>query len=168
MNDKRQILAAMQEVFDRWQELLAGLSEAQITQPQLDGQWSIHDIVAHLWSWQQATVARAEAALHGRDPVYPEWWERFDPDMEQDVDRTNAWLHQASQAKPWPSVYADWWAQFRRCLSLAEEIPETAMLEPAGYRWMGDSALSAVFLGTVEHHQEHLDALAARLGEHDM
>jgi hypothetical protein len=166
MNDKHQILAALQQVFDRWQELLAGLSEAQIAEPQLAGTWSIKDTVAHLWSWQQATVARAEAALHGREPAYPEWWERFDPDMEKDVDRTNAWFFQSNHARPWPSVYADWKTQFRRCLELAGEIPEQAMLEPARYPWMGGYALSASFLGTVEHHQEHMDALFAWLREH--
>ena len=41
MNDKRGILIALREEFNRWKELLASLSEEQITAPQLHANWSI-------------------------------------------------------------------------------------------------------------------------------
>ena len=37
---KQHILAALSEEFNRWEELLAGMSEAQITAPQLPSNWS--------------------------------------------------------------------------------------------------------------------------------
>jgi hypothetical protein len=50
MNMKDHILAALREQFIRWEELLAGLSEDQITAPRFDLDWSIKDVMAHLWA----------------------------------------------------------------------------------------------------------------------
>jgi len=166
MNDKQQILTALQAVFSRWQELLVSLNDEQLTQPLIPSTWTVKDVVAHMWSWQQASVARAEAALHGREPDYPEWWQKMGPDPEEDVDRTNAWLYQINLGKPWSSVYADWEAQFLRYLELNQQIPETDLLESGKYPWMRSYPLSASLLGSLGHHEEHIETLLAWLGEH--
>jgi hypothetical protein len=49
---KEHILAAMKEQFQHWEKLLAGLSEEQIVAPNFDLNWSIKDVMAHLWAWQ--------------------------------------------------------------------------------------------------------------------
>jgi ATP-dependent RNA helicase SUPV3L1/SUV3 len=41
--------------------LLASLSESQITTPNLPANLSVKDVVAHLWAWQQLSIARLEA-----------------------------------------------------------------------------------------------------------
>ncbi len=62
MNMKQHILAAVREEFDRWEELLASLSEEQITALLLLSIWSIKDVMAHLMAWQQRYIARVQAA----------------------------------------------------------------------------------------------------------
>jgi hypothetical protein len=164
-NDKLQVLNKLKEVFNRWDELLAGMSEEQITAPQLPSKLSIKDEIAHLWAWQQRSVARTEAALNHREPKYPRWPETFDPDPEEDVDQTNAWIFETNRDRPWHSVYGDWRAQFLRFLELSEEISEKDMLNPKRYGWMGGYPLSASHLGSYEHHEEHLEKLLARLDQ---
>jgi hypothetical protein len=166
VKDKQQILAALTEEFNRWQELLASLSEEQITDPLVPSAWSVRDVLVHLWGWQQASVARAEAALQNREPNYPRWWEIFGPDPEEDVDRTNAWFYETYRDKPWSAVYADWKEQFARYLELAQGIPEKDLLEQERYPWMGGYNLAASLQGSCEHHQEHRDLLLAWLREH--
>ena len=48
MDDKQQILTRLQEEFNRWEELLSGLSETHITASHLPANWSIKDVIAHL------------------------------------------------------------------------------------------------------------------------
>src|SRR5258708_3147273 len=124
MSEKEQSITNLRETFNRWEELLAGLSEEQITALDLPSNWSIKDVMAHVWGWQQRSVARMQAALQNREPEYPGWPEAFDPDPEEDVDQTNAWIYETYRDKPWRSVYADWRAQFLRFLELSEEVPE--------------------------------------------
>jgi hypothetical protein len=46
--DKQPILRKAKEEFDSWENLIAALSEAQLTARQLAGGWSIQDGLAHL------------------------------------------------------------------------------------------------------------------------
>jgi hypothetical protein len=166
MENKQEINARLQKVFNQWQDLLTCLSEEQILAPLLPSTWTIKDTVAHMWAWQQATVARAEAALLGKDPDYPEWWKIMGPDPEEDVDRTNAYLNKINRDKPWSRVRTDWNAQFSRYLELARQIPEKDLFEAGRYAWMGSYPLLASTMGTLEHHEEHLEALQTWLHEH--
>jgi hypothetical protein len=166
MTNQEQILIGLTEIFNNWQVLLASLSEEQIATPLLPSSWTVKDIVAHMWGWQQASMARAEAAFHDREPKYPEWWEILGPDPEEDVDRTNAYLYDSNRNKPWSVVKADWKTQFMRYLELTKQVPEKDLLEPGRYAWMGIYALAASSEGSLGHHQEHYENLVAWLKEH--
>jgi hypothetical protein len=163
VNDKDQMLSMLKDDFNRWEEVLAGMSEAQISEPNFASELSIKDVIAHLWAWQQISVAQMEAALHNREPELPAWPERLGPDPEEDVDQTNAWIYETYRDKPWASVYADWRAQFLRFLELAEKIPEKDLLDVGRYKWMGGYPLFASLQGSYEHHEEHLESLLSQL-----
>ena len=64
MNMKEHILAALREQFDRWEALLGGMAEERITAPQTTSEWSVKDVIAHLWAWQQRS-------LSGEPPTQP-------------------------------------------------------------------------------------------------
>lgn len=170
MSTKQQTLAALREEFDRWEALLAGLSETQITAPQLQEHWSIKDVVAHLRAWQQRSIARLEAAQLDREPEYPAWPAQFDPEMEGQPHGLNAWLYEQSRDRPWPGVYQEWRAGFLRFLELGEALPEDKLLDAGRYAWLDGYPLLAVLEGSLEHHREHAEYLApliARLQEPD-
>jgi hypothetical protein len=159
MDDKHSLLIALREEFNRWETLLASLSEAQITAPQLSDSWSIKDVIAHLRAWQQRSIARLEAALHDREPEYPTWPAQFDPEAEDQPHDLNAWLYTTYRDQPWPSVYRDWSAGFRRFLELGEAMPEKDLLDVGRYTWLEGYALLAVLQGSYEHHREHAEYL---------
>ena len=166
MEDKQHILDELIDIFKRWQVLLASLSEQQILAPLAPSTWTVKDVVAHMWSWQQASVARAEAALTGTQPKYPQWWVQRGPDPEQDVDGTNVLLYSLSKDKPWEQVYRDWKSQFTHYVELIQQIPEKDLFQPAKYAWMGKYALADSTNGSLDHHKEHFDTLTAWLAEH--
>jgi len=166
MEGKGQILAGLTAIYTSWQTLLARLNQEQLVAPVLPGSWSVKDKLAHLWSWQQVSVARMQAALEDGEPDYPEWWHIFAPDPEADVDRTNSWLFAASHAKPWSQVHRDWATQFERYLELTRAVPEEDLLTLGRFSWMGGYALSASALGSLEHHVEHYEDLSTWLASH--
>ncbi|MBI3734582.1 MAG: ClbS/DfsB family four-helix bundle protein [Chloroflexi bacterium] len=166
MNDKQQLLTNLKAEFNRWEELLAGLNEAQITARQLPDNWSIKDVIAHLRVWQQRSVARMEAALSSREPDYPKWPADLDPEQEGEPHQLNAWLYETHRELSWASVYRDWRGGFLRFLELIEAVPETDLLEAGRYPWLDGHPLSAVLLGSYEHHSEHLETLRDWLREH--
>lgn len=155
MTDKTQIIAELQQEYHRWEDILAGMSEEQITAPTLDANWSVKDVMAHLWAWQQRSIARMEAALHNREPVLPQWPDEFDPEVEGQPHDLNAWLYETYREKPWANVYRDWKEGFLRLLELAEAIPEKDLLESGKYAWLEGHPLSLILTASREHHEEH-------------
>ena len=166
MNDKQGILIALREEFNRWETLLASLSEAQITAPQLPSHLSIKDVIAHLRAWQQRSIARLEAALLNREPEFPKWLPELDPDSEDNTDQINAWIYETYREQPWSKVHQNWGEGFLRFLELGEGIPEKDLLDAGRYAWLGGYPLSFILVASYEHHQGHLEAMLARLRQH--
>ncbi len=161
MNDKKQILTTLKEEFNRWEELLSGMSEERITAPHLSSNWSIKDVIAHLWAWQQRSITRMEAALHNKEPEFPRWPAEFDPEAEGQPHQLNAWIYETYREKPWSRVYGDWREGFLRFLELGEEISEKDLLDPGRYTWLEGHPLSFILLASHEHHEEHRGWLLA-------
>ncbi len=159
IDDKQSVLLALREEYDRWEALLASLSEAQITAHQLDDGWSIKDMVAHLHAWQQRSNARLEAAQLNQEPAYPAWPEPLDPETEDQLQDLNTWLYETYRDQPWSSVHLAWREGFLRLLDLGEALPEADLLAVDKYAWLEGYALIAVLQGTYGHHQEHMEFL---------
>jgi hypothetical protein len=164
---KQQIITDLERMYQQWQTLLAGLSDEQKAAHLEPSHWTVKDVLAHLWFWQQASVSRMVAAVQGGQPVYPAWWDMFGPDPEQDVDRTNAWNYAQNRDKSWSQVHACWSDQFLIYLDLLKQAPEQDLLEAGRFTWMGKYRLVDSSLGSFEHHQEHHDTLVAWLKEHN-
>jgi hypothetical protein len=163
---KQHILAALREEFNRWEELLASMSEAQITTPQLPSHWSIKDDIAHLRAWQQRSIARVEAAQHNREPEFPKWPAALDPEAEGATDQINAWIYEAAREQPWSTVHQQWRSGFLRFLEGADAISEKDLLDAGRYPWLPGHPLAFILLASYDHHQEHLDGVLAWLREH--
>ncbi len=166
MNDKKQIITMLKDEFNRWEKLLAGIREEQIATPDLAPNLSIKDIVAHLTAWQQISVARMEAARQNREPGYPQWPPELDPESKDDLDQINAWIYEIHHERSWSDVYREWRERYLRFLELGEAIPEKDLLDAGRYPWLKGYPLSAVLLGSYEHHEEHLEPLLLLLRQH--
>lgn len=161
------MLAALDDLFQRWQDRLAALTDEQLTMPLSPSELSIKDNLAHVWAWQQRSVAKVVAALDGHDPQYPVWpVVEGDPDEDDKTDVANAWIFQNYHAMPWREVFEGWRANFRRFLDLAAEVSERDLLDSGKYPWMDGHPLAATLLGTYDHHQEHYDVVDRWLREH--
>lgn len=169
MNDKEQMITMLKGEFNRWEELLANMNEAQISAPHLPANWSIKDVIAHLRAWQQLSIARLEAALLDRAPEFPQWPTELNPEPEEgEPDQMNAWIYETYREQPWSSVHRGWREGFLRFLELAEAIPEKELLDVGRYSWLEGYSLFAVLKGSYEHHHEdHLEPLLAWLRQHE-
>ena len=154
---------ALKEQFDHWKALLNSLTAEQITVSRFDDNWSIKDVIAHLWSWQQISNARMEAAVLGKEPIYPAWTLTLNEDWEEDVDRTNAWIYETQHAKPWSEIYQNWRAGYLKLLDSAQAIPEQDLLGTGRYVWLNGYSLVFILVASYDHHQEHLEKLNAAL-----
>jgi hypothetical protein len=164
MTSKPEILALLRSEFDRWEEVLIGLSEDQITAPNFISDWSIKDTLAHLMAWQTRSITRLEAALANKEPDFPRWPVQPVPDPGDNSNEINAWIYKTYREESWSVVHASWLTGFLRFLELAQAIPEKDLLDPKRYPWMEGQSLLAVLQSSYEHHHiDHLEPLLALL-----
>jgi hypothetical protein len=159
MNMKEHILLALREQLNGWEELLASLNDEQITAPQFDLNWSIKDVVAHLWAWQQISTARLEAARHAQAPEFPRWIVESKADWEDSANQTNAAIYAACHEKQWPEMQQSWKEGFLKLLEAGESFTEKDLLDGDKYPWLKGYSLAFILVASYEHHQEHLDKL---------
>jgi len=166
MNMKEHILAALEEQFDHWQELLANMDEDQITAPRFDFDWSIKDVIAHLWGWQQISIARMEGGPLNREPEFPSWVKELKGVWEEDEDKTNARIYEINHEKPWTEIRQNWRDGFLRFLELGNKISEKDLLDGDRYPWLKGYSLAFILVASYDHHQEHLEKLIDWLKGH--
>ena len=159
MNMKDHILSALEEQLENWNQLIGSASEEQIAHPQFDLNWSIKDVVAHLWGWQQISIARMDGGLHDREPEFPTWTAELQAGWEKDSDQTNTIIYKANHLLPWSKVYSNWRNGFLRFLELGERIPEKDLLDANRFSWLKGYSLAHILLASYDHHQEHFEKL---------
>jgi hypothetical protein len=159
MNMKDHILTALQEQFNRWEELLTGLSEEQVTTPHFDLDWSIKDVIAHLWAWQQISIARMEAGVLDREPEFPKWILTVGEDWEENANRVNALTFEMEHEKPWSEIYQNWRDRFLHFLKVGSALSERDLLDGDRYPWLKGYSLAFILVASYDHHQEHLEKI---------
>jgi hypothetical protein len=167
MNMKEHILTALREQLDSWEELLASLSEEQINAPQLDFDWSIKDVMAHLWGWQQISIARMEGGLQDQEPEFTSWAAELGDDWEENTDKTNALFYESNYTKPWLEVHQNWRDGFLRFLELGNKVSEKDLLDGGRHSWLKGYSLAFILVASYDHHQEHLEKLTDWLRGHE-
>lgn len=160
---KTHILAALCEEFNQWEEVLAGMNEAQLAAKPQSDELSIKDEIAHLWAWQQRSIARMEAGLNNEEPKMPQWLPNVALESENNTDQINALIYETYRDRAWSEVYQLWRTGFLRFLDVGEQIPEPALLDSSRYAWLSGHALANVLIGSYDHHQEHLEKLLTRI-----
>jgi hypothetical protein len=164
--NKEEVITMLWDEFQRWERMLARLTDEQITARALPAGLSIKDIVGHLHAWQVRSVARLEAAINHAEPAFELGPSGVNADNEEDLESINAWIHARYLGRPWQKVHRDWQMNFLELLDLAEAIPERDLLQAGKYDWLGDRTLADVLYGSYDHHhEEHYGPLMEVLKE---
>ncbi len=144
---KREFLERMQAARAELNEALSGLTEEQITQDIVAGEWSVKDILAHLAAWQNESVLLVERAARG---------EAVGPMINESVDDWNLRRVVERRRLPLVDVMQEFNDAHDRLIAALERWPEDHVpLGPGGW----DQTSELWWL--TEHDREHLGAIQA-------
>jgi hypothetical protein len=160
--------SALLEQIDRehafWEQLVREIGEERMLEPGATGDWTFKDVVAHLNGWRILTLARLDAARHGRASAAPPWPAHLSE--EDDVDEINDWIYRTNRDRPLREVLGEYGSSFQRMRDAAAALGERDLAEPGRYPWMGDAPLAIVITHSFGHlHEEHEPALRAWLDQ---
>ncbi|EFH84799.1 ClbS/DfsB family four-helix bundle protein [Ktedonobacter racemifer] len=157
--NKAELLEMMECGYTAFEAFLAPLSEAQLTESGVSGDWSLKDILVHLATWQGRAAQILEAAQRNEQP-------QLTPSIKTDeeVDQFNHATFAANRSRPPVEVKQDFHASYQQILAATEALSEEDLFDPGHFAWMKGNALWTVAKGdTFGHYDEHKPTIEAWL-----
>ena len=146
---KTQLLAELNNENAYWLALLDDIGEANMTQPEVAGGWSIKDIVAHLTAWRRRTVRRLQAILNHESDFTPPW-----PSELQEDDEINAWIYESNRDRPLADVLRISDEVFQQLVEAIDAFSEDELQDPQRFEWLEGEPLSGKLVFS-HFHEEH-------------
>jgi uncharacterized protein (TIGR03083 family) len=144
---RNELLTAMKAARAEMDAALTGLTDEQLVEPGVLGEWTMKDLLAHLTAWEVELVTALGQLQRGQRP-------RPMP-SDDETDRLNATWHAEQQSRPLERVLADFRAVRTQSLRQVERLTDAELHEPRA--WLkGESLEMIVTVETFEHEAEHL------------
>jgi hypothetical protein len=124
---KQQLLDKLDRAWTDLRQSYAGLSQAQLTQPGITGNWSVKDILAHVTTWEQEALKYLPLVLRGeRLPRYK--------DLYGGIDAFNARMTAEKQKLPLSEVLRQLDDTHRRLVAAIQSVPEDQVTTETPFR----------------------------------
>jgi len=145
---KDELIKQIETEWDNLQAALDGLTEEQMHQPGVVGEWSIKDILAHITACQTLLIATLFKAEKG-----------VTPDMTEGgttVDQQNEKFYREMKDRSFDQVWDDLDASYHQILSRLEGWKEKDLFDPKRFKWMQGQPFAEYIAGdSYEHYAEH-------------
>ncbi len=161
-----QLLEAMTAARSNWDALLAEASEARLTEPGVEGDWSLKDIIAHLTYFETWATDCLMAIRRGEPLPQPEY-------QGLSVDEENALIHERRQSWPLADVLRDSQISFQRSLESVQglhdkELYDVEFTRASGADWPIFDLIEGDTFGHYNDHGVAVRAWLDRVAEHPM
>jgi hypothetical protein len=167
MNDHlttAQLLEVMRTARSNWEALLAEAGEARLTEPGVEGDWSLKDIIAHL-TYFETWVTHCLMAIRRGEPLpQPEY-------KGLSVDEENALIYERQRSLPLADVLHSSQISFQRSIASVQglhdaDLYDLELTRTYGVEWTIHDLLAG---DTFEHYDVHRASVRAwldRAAEH--
>ncbi len=150
MNPK-DLLRALADTRAQTEAALAGLTEDQLIDPGVIGDWSVKDILAHLTAWEAELVTLLVKVKRGQKPTWP---------TPTEFDDLNAKWHKETKNRPLDRVLADWRGVRKQTVRQVEGLTEADLNQKWG--WLRNRvAHDLIASNSCRHEAEHLAQIQA-------
>ncbi len=145
--NRQQLLNKIDVAWTAFNDSFAGLSDAQLAQPGVTGDWSVKDTLAHVAAWENEALAHLPHILEGKRP--PKY-----SDLYGGIDAFNALKAQEGQALSLAEVRARFEDTHRQLIDYLLTAPEDQFTTETRFR-------RRIRLDTYSHYPIHTKAILA-------
>ena len=163
--NKRGMLSLIQAEYERLEQLLASLSEAQMTAPLLDEGWSIKDTLQHFLDWQKITLESVALQLRGIEPAeFRPGYPVLGPDRQKTIQQLNTDMRNQNKNRSLADVLSDFRATHAQYIGQAETLSEADLFDASRFPWRkGRPLADSIREDADEHYAEHRGWMEASL-----
>ena len=143
------------QMADARERLLAsieGLTEEEMLQPGVCGEWSVRDVLAHVAAWDRETTAMFEAMLQGERHYFL--------DLDEDgLEQFNQNRHAAARDMSVSDAVAELTASREALIALLKGTDNVKLFAPAPGDEHADMSLAACLSAQISHDEEHAEMI---------
>jgi len=143
--NKQQLLERLDRAWEDLKESYAGLSEHELTETGVMGDWSIKDIIAHVTWWEEETLKYLPILLKGGKPP------RYST-LYGGIDAFNALMTEQKKSLSLAEVLQQRDGTHRRLIRFVQGVPEDQCKGGSGFR-------RRLRLDTYAHYSLHAEAI---------
>jgi hypothetical protein len=159
---KQELLVSIKKSWDELNQVIANLSEEQMTQPGVQDDWTVKDIMAHISAWKRLAMDRIHAAATGADLQFPVI------KGEEFVDTFNAEVYQRFKDQALEKVRAEFQAANAEFLAQIEALDEDLFYETLPFDWAGNLTYQVLISANTHwHYPDHIEAILKWLDKQD-
>jgi hypothetical protein len=141
--DKQQLLKQLVKAWAALKESYAGLSDTQLTEPGVMGNWSVKDILAHVTTWEEALKYLPFIITGGRPPRYIQYG---------GIDAFNAQMTEHKRSLSLSDVLRQLDETHRQLIDYIRSVPEEQFTRENRFR-------HRLRLDTYSHYPQHAKAI---------
>ena len=142
--DKQQLLKRLEKAWVAIRESYAGLSESQMTEPGVTGNWSVKDILAHVTTWEEEALKYLPLIITGgKPPRYIQYG---------GIDAFNAQMTEQKRGLALSDILKQLDETHRRLLDYIRKVPEEHFTRETRFR-------HRLRLDTYSHYPLHARAI---------
>jgi len=141
---KDQLFQKLEQAWTALQESYTGLSEAQLTEPGVMGEWSVKDILAHVTTWEEEALKYLPVILTGGRPLR---YIQFGG-----IDAFNAQMAEQKRGMELSKILKQLEETHCRLLDYLQSVPEEHYTRESPFR-------HRLRLDTYSHYPQHARAI---------
>jgi hypothetical protein len=153
---KHEMLALIDREWQALADVQIELDREAMSQPGVESEWSVKDILAHIAAWERLMVQWLEESLRGETPNRPAPGQSWD-----DLDLFNEQLYLENKHKSLDDVRQESADIHARAVKIIGEMNESDLLDPHRFEWRkGDPIWHLVAGNTWIHYEEHRQTIS--------
>jgi hypothetical protein len=143
--DRSQLLKRLDKAWEALKTSYAGLSDAELVEPGVTGDWSVKDIIAHVTWWEEEALTHLPLILAGGRP--PRYSDRYGG-----INAFNAQMAEQKRKLSLSEVRQERDDTHRRLTGFIQGVPEDQIARETRFR-------RRLRLDTYSHYPKHAEAI---------
>jgi len=147
--DKDELIEVLENEREAFLNLLEDLSDEQMEQPGVSGDWSIKDILSHLIAWETETIRLLWQARQGEKPTTLHF-------HSISLEKSNQKIYAETHNRELLRVLSDFSSVRKQTIRRIETFSDGELEDPLIYAWLeGKPLWEWIAQDTFQHEQEH-------------
>lgn len=144
---KQDLRAAIERERGKLDAVLETVTPERMVEPGVVGEWSVKDVLAHLYAWEQMALGWYRTGLRGEVPEVPAPGYKWNQ-----TPQLNRAIFEKHRDRPLDEVLADHDASRREILGVIESLSDEDLFTPGRFAWTRKNTLGAYFVSATSSH----------------